>query len=434
MSRIVSARSWLRPWSAPAATAAAAVLLASCGAQSLSAVRPVAAPAAVIENAKTFEDLVRLFRTRALSQGIQPETYDAAFAGVVYNQRVSGSQRSQAEFDQPIWDYIERRVSATRIAQGQERLDGLRPMLSGISKDYGVPSALLVSIWGLESSYGANKGSHYVVQALATLGYEGPRKAYWQDELIAALKILQYGGIRREQLLGSWAGAMGQTQFMPTTYLAHAVDRDGDGARNIWTALPDVFASTAAYLVKSKWTRGQPCIAEVRLPQGFDYATAERTKQRPVREWIDRNVRTMDGQSLIAGPGVSAQTPVSIWLPAGHKGPAFAVYPNFAAIMAYNPAEAYALSVCQVANQIDGRGGIVAAWPKQTRPLLSKADRQELQVFLSAKDPELRKIDGLIGPNTREAVRRYQSSQGLIPDGFATHDLLNRLRGSQATQ
>lgn len=414
-----------------ACIAVTSMILAACGTKSLTVARQVTS-AQVVENAKTFEDFVRQFRVRALSQGIKPDTFDAAFRGVAYNPSVSSSQRSQAEFDQPFWDYIDRRVTASRIDKGQERLAALKPTLESVGKDYGVPPSILVAIWGLESSYGANKGSHYVVQALATLSFESSRKGYWQDELIAALKILQNGYIKREQLLGSWAGAMGQTQFMPTTYLEHAVDRDGDGERNIWTALPDVFASTAKYLVQSKWTRDQPCVTEVRLPDGFDYAQAERTKRQPLKYWIDRSVRSIDGRSLLSGRGVSAETPVAIWLPVGHKGPAFAVYPNFSAIMAYNPAEAYALSVCQVANQIDGKPRITAAWPKQTRPLLSQAARREFQTLLAVKDPELRKIDGLIGPNTREAVRRYQIASGLIPDGYATHELLDRLRGAQA--
>jgi membrane-bound lytic murein transglycosylase B len=362
------------------------------------------------------------FRARALGAGIRPATFDAAFRGVEPNPRVIELDGRQAEFVRPIWEYLDSAVSAERVRTGRREAEARAVRLAQIEARYGVDAAALLAIWGMETNFGSFRGDMPVIQSLATLAWQGRRRAWAEDELIAALRILQAGDASPAEMRGSWAGAMGHTQFMPTSFLAHAVDFTGDGRRNIWGSDPtDALASAANYLRAHGWQRGAPWGIEVALPQGFNFAEADQGNRQPVGHWRARGVRTIDGASL------PDHGPAAIIAPAGARGPAFAVYNNFYVIRRYNNATSYAIAVGHLADRIAGRGGFVSAWPRDERAL-SRAEAIELQERLTARGFDTGGADGIIGANTIAAIRAFQEAEGLTPDGFATASLLQRLR------
>lgn len=367
------------------------------------------------------------FRQEALAAGVSAATFDRAFMGVRPNEEVLANERAQPEFSRPIWDYLASAVSDTRIANGQEQLARHAAILGAVETRYGVPPRYLVAIWGLESAYGANTGGYGVIEALATLAYASGRGAFFREHLLDALLILEAGDIAPERMLGSWAGAMGQTQFMPAAFRRHAVDFDSDGRRDIWGSLSDVFASTANYLRAYSWNPRLDWGLEVRLPSTFPWELAELEVKRTVSQWQALGVQAADGGTL---PPAAAEA--SILLPAGHRGPAFLVSDNFRTILRYNNATSYALAVGHLADRIAGRGPIKAAWPKDDPPLTRRADRIELQTLLTERGYDPGGIDGLIGPKTRVALRGFQREIGLPPDGYATVNLLARLRAAMA--
>jgi lytic murein transglycosylase len=375
----------------------------------------------------SFPDWVRNYRGYALANGISPATFDTAFANVRYNPRVTASNENQPEFGRAFWDYVDKAVSATRIENGREKLAQHRSLLNRTEEQFGVPPSIVTAIWGMESGYGANLGSTNIIEALATLAYQGNRRKFGSEQLLAALKILEEKDIAPNRMLGSWAGAMGHTQFIPATYIDYAVDGDGDGRRNLWDSMPDVFSSTANYLAKKGWQREKPCYVEVRTPQGFNYAQADLDTAEPASTWAARGVTRIDGRPLI-GPGVSAQDMTAILIPTGHEGPSFAIFENFRSVLRYNQAQTYALSVCLLANRLEGRGGIVADWPRKDPPVLATAERMELQRLLAKFDAGIGEPDGVFGRKTRAAIRSYQDANGLVPDGYATQSLLRSLR------
>ncbi len=362
------------------------------------------------------------FRSRALAQGIRPQVFDAAFAGVGENAEVVRLDGRQAEFTKPIWEYLDGAASPARIETGRAKRAALDPTLAAIERRYGVDRQAVLAIWGMETNYGANRGTMPVIESLATLAYEGRRQAFAEEQLVAALRILQSGDVDPAHMVGSWAGAMGHTQFMPTSYLAMAVDFDGDGRRDIWSGDPtDALASAANYLARNGWVRGQPWGVEVRVPDGFNYGSADQSNRRPVADWRARGV------TLAGGAPLPDHGPAAILAPAGARGPAFAVYGNFFVIKTYNNATSYALGVGHLGDRIMGAGPVVAAWPRSEREL-SRTEKVELQERLMARGHDTGTTDGVIGPNTITAIRAFQSSEGLTPDGFATAALLARLR------
>jgi membrane-bound lytic murein transglycosylase B len=362
------------------------------------------------------------FRGRALSQGIRPEVFDAAFRGVGVNADVVRLDSGQAEFTKPIWEYLDGAASPSRVEAGRAKRSQLDPTLAAIERRYGVDRQVVLAIWGMESNYGGNRGGMPVIESLATLAYEGRRRAFAEEQLVAALRILQAGDVAPEAMRGSWAGAMGHTQFMPASYLALAVDFNGDGRRDVWSDDPtDALASAANYLAHNGWQRGRPWGVEVRLPQGFNYGSADQSNRRPVADWRARGVTRIDGAPL-PDHGLAA-----IVAPAGARGPAFAVYQNFFVIKTYNNATSYAMGVGHLGDRIMGGGGVVAGWPRGEREL-SRTEKVELQERLMARGHDTGTTDGVIGPNTIAAIRAFQSSQGLTPDGFATTALLQQLR------
>ncbi|MCK6250988.1 lytic murein transglycosylase [Pseudomonas fragi] len=375
----------------------------------------------LVQPVQSFSEWQADFRTQALKAGINPQVFDNAFAGITPDMSVIKADRSQPEFSRPVWEYLDGALSPLRVRNGQRLLEQNAELLSRIEQRYGVDRQALVSVWGMESNFGSFQGNKSVIRSLATLAYEGRRPEFAQSQLIAALKIIQEGDISPDKMLGSWAGAMGQTQFIPTTYETHAVDFDGDGRRDIWNSSADALASTAHYLQSSGWKQGQPWGFEVTLPAGFDYALADGAVKKSVAEWQQLGVK------VPANAADSQQLNATLLLPAGYRGPAFLVLDNFRAILRYNNSSSYALAVGLLSQRFNGGGTILADWPKDDRPL-SRSERVELQMLLSQRNYDAGNADGIIGANTRKAIRSAQQAMGWPADGYPSHKLLESLR------
>ena len=382
---------------------------------------PAAAVVDEVERSQQFARWVAGFSTTARAAGIDEATLHLAFDTVRLIPRVIASDRAQPELTRAVWDYLDSALSAQRIARGQDKLLELRPVVDTMAARYGVPAEVLVAIWGMESNYGSFVGDIPTIDALATLGFEGRREAWARGQLLAALTILQNGDIGRAQMIGSWAGAMGQTQFLPSNFLAYAVDADGDGRRDIWGSLPDVMASTANFLARSGWQAGQPWGLEVRLPPGFDHARADLELRQPATQWAAEGVQSMDGAPL------PALEEASLLLPAGARGPAFLVGANFRTILRYNNSTSYALAVGLLAQQLSSGPAVQTAWPRDLAPL-SRSELLALQTALNARGFDSGTPDGTMGPATQRGVRHYQRSLGLAADGYPTGELLQRLQ------
>ncbi|MCW4153315.1 lytic murein transglycosylase [Halomonas sp. 18H] len=357
------------------------------------------------------------FRRYAKDQGISEATLREAFDQVRYRERIIELDRYQPEFVRPIWEYLDTAVSSTRINNGQDRLAEHRRTAEQMEQRYGVPAEIIVAIWGIESNYGSNFGDFSTLEALATLAFDGRRQQFAREELLAALRIIQQGDIAAEQMRGSWAGAMGHTQFIPTSFEAYAVDGDGDNRRDIWQSIPDVMASTANYLDRAGWQPSQPWGVEVNLPADYDYA---QTGRRDSQAWAEQGVEAVSGE-------LPRFDSAEVIVPAGADGPAFLVGPNFRAILRYNNATSYALAVATLSDAIAGRDGIQQGWPREEAPL-TRDDVQALQRYLNQAGYDVGGADGIMGPNTRQGLRAFQRAEGLTPDGFATQSLLERLR------
>ena len=410
-------------WGARLAGAALALLLLA-GCSSSGATTPSGAPGGDLAAASVLSlpEWLAEVRADAVRQGIRGATVDTAFAHVRLLDRVLELDSSQPEFSRQVWNYLDSAVSDDRVSAGKARIAASRGLLAKVSAEYGVPAEILVAFWGVESDYGHDYGSWSVIDALTTLAYKSRRPAFFRGELLAALRILDNGDIPLEQLKGSWAGAMGQTQFIPTIFLKHAVDYDGDGRRDIWNSLPDVFASTAHFVkIGNGWRSGESWGEEVRVPANFPWDQAEYTIQKPVSEWLALGVRSVSG----APPADYGSA--SILAPGGHTGPVFLLRENFRAIMRYNPSTSYALAVALLADRMAGRGHILAPWPRD-EAALSRSERIELQTRLAILGLNPGKPDALVGAATRTAIRSFQKSIGEIPDGFATKRLLEKLR------
>jgi lytic murein transglycosylase len=386
---------------------------------------PNSSPASVApddaERDQRFARWIADFSISARAAGISEATLQSAFESIRFMPRVTQADGAQAEFTRTVWDYLDSAVSAQRVVRGQDRLLEARPAVDAAAARYGVPAEILAAIWGMESNYGSNTGDIPTIDALATLGFEGRREAWARGQLLAALKILQNRDIDRAQMLGSWAGAMGQTQFLPSNFLAYAVDADGDGRRDIWGSIPDVMASTANFLLRSGWQTGQPWGQEVRLPPGFDLALADGEQRRPAASWAGLGVQSMEGSPL------PALTDATLLLPAGARGPVFIVGPNFRTILRYNNSTSYALAVGLLAKALGGGTPVQAAWPRDLQAL-SRSQLLALQTALNARGFDSGAPDGVAGPATRSAIRRYQQSVGMAADGYPTLELLRGLQ------
>ena len=393
-------------------------------------IRPAARPkeeAALVEIQVStanqgFQQWIKGFRSRALSRGISAGVFDRAFRGVKYDPEVIAKDRHQSEFTKQIWDYLDSATSPVRIKNGKAALRKYSRTLDRIEARYGVEKEVVAAIWGVESAYGAQRGDVDIIQALATLSYDGRRGKFFEQQLIAALKILQSGDVRPRGMKGSWAGAMGHTQFIPTSYLAYAQDFNGDGKRDIWSNDPtDALASTAYYLAKFGWRKGQPWGVEVVFPKGFNFGLANRKILKLPSEWGALGIRAASGRPV---PDYGR---ASILLPAGSAGAAFMIFNNFAVLERYNTADAYVIAVGHLSDRLAGGPPIKANWPRGYAPL-SFRQKKEMQRRLTRKGFKLDKIDGIIGPNTINAIRAFQQSVGVTPDGYPSQELLKLLR------
>ena len=372
--------------------------------------------------AASFSDCLAGLRGAAQAGGVDAATFDKATRGLAPNPDVLALAEVQPEFKTPIWDYLAGLVDEERVNDGRAMMARWGQALALAQSRFGVDPATLAAVWGVESDYGRSFGTRPVVQSLATLSCGGRRQAYFRSEFIAALKIIQHGDIDPAQFNGSWAGAFGHTQFMPSTFLRVAVDLDGDGRKDLINSVPDALGSTAAYLRKSGWAAGGEWGFEVRLPEHF-VGPSGRTRKQPMAAWAARGVTRIDGQPLGGGPNAG------LLLPAGPTGPAFLVTHNFDAIYSYNAAESYALAIALLSDRLRGHRGLVAAWPTND-PGLSRADRREMQTLLMRRGYDLDgKADGVVGTKTKQAISDFQSRSGLHPDGRASVSVLAALRG-----
>jgi len=331
----------------------------------------------------------------------------------------------QPEFVTPIWDYMAALVDQERIDDGRAMLDQWRDVLDRVEAQYGVDRQTVVAVWGVESNYGKNFGSRPLVTSLATLSCEGRRQDFFRGEFFTTLKILEQGNIAPERLTGSWAGAFGHTQFMPSTFMRIAVDFDGDGRRDLMDSVPDALASTANYLKQAGGRTGQGWGYEIRLPSGFNASVAGRKARRAVSEWSSMGVRQIDGSPLEA-----IDTQAAVLLPAGAEGPAFLVFRNFNAIYSYNAAESYALAIAHLSDRLRGGGPFVAAWPTDD-PGIARAERRELQQLLLDRGHAIGEVDGLIGSKSKAAIALEQERLGYEVNGRAGMKILQALRAGR---
>jgi len=366
------------------------------------------------------------FRADAAAQGISQATLDSALNGLSPDPDILEAADNQAEFVKPIWEYLDSAVSQARISKGKAQLSRYAEQFAAVEAKYGVDRHYLAAIWGMETSYGSFMGGKSVIRSLATLAYKGERTDFGRTQLLAALRIIENGDIDAANMQGSWAGAMGHTQFIPTTYLEYAVDFTGDGTRDIWRAISDALASTANFLTEKGWNTGETWGYEVVLPDGFDYALADGRTRRDLAAWAKLGIKRPSGR-----PFPRPSDPAKLIVPAGAKGPAFLMINNFDVIKRYNNATAYAIAVGHLADRLMGFGPIQQSWPRNEQPL-ARSERKELQRLLADMGFLSGKIDGIIGPNTRAAVRKFQRARNMTPDGFATKRLLETMRSAQA--
>ncbi len=384
---------------------------------------PLMQPDAILAAVADFQNCLERMWPDAAKRGITRASFERYTANLEPELRLMDFMDAQPEFTKAFWDYLDPVVSDERIARGRELLKEHEETLAAVEKKFGVDRHIIVAIWGVETRYSKVGGERPVIRSTATLACVGRRQAYFRDEFLAALEILHRGDVRPELLKGSWAGAFGATQFMPTAFKRYAVDFDGDGRRDVVESVPDIAASTANHLVKGGWAKGQTWGYEVALPQGFNYMMADQSRRFTMAEWERMGVRRASG-----GAFPRPQDQAYLWVPAGVRGPSFLMLENFRVIMKYNPAEAYALAIGHLADRLRGGGPIAQPWPRD-EPVLSRAERLELQQRLADRGFDIGEPNGRLGAKTRAAVRDFQAKSGLVPDGFASAGILERLRG-----
>ncbi len=368
-----------------------------------------------------FKSCVASVRGEALAAGVSAAAFDAATLGLAPNDAASFLD-NQPEFTTPIWDYLAGLVDEDRIRDGRARLRDYATPLASAEKLYGVDRATIVAVWGVESDFGRGIGKRPLVQSLATLSCEGRRQAYFRTEFFATLKIIQSGDVPASALVGSWAGAFGHTQFMPSTFLRFAVDHDGDGRRDVVGSIPDALGSTANYLRSSGWDPAQVWGFEVTVPKDYSGPTGRKAKQS-MTYWAGRGVKRVDGKPLGSGTAGLIQ-------PAEGGGPAFLVTNNFDALFAYNASVSYALAIAHLSDRLRGGGPFVTPWPTDD-PGLTRAERRELQTLLTKRGYDIGPADGAIGEKTRQAIADMQTKAGMTRDGRPGTKLLNLLRSGQ---
>jgi peptidoglycan lytic transglycosylase B len=384
---------------------------------------PLMQASAIRDAAANFESCLESLWPLAAKRNISRTSFEKYVRGLTPDLRIMDLLDAQPEFTKAFWDYLDILVSEARIATGRELLTRHRAIFDQVEKAYGVDRYVITAIWGVESNYSTLGGDRPVLRSTATLACIGRRQAYFRDEFLSALEILHRGDLRPEQLVGSWAGAFGPTQFMPTSFKRYAVDFDGDGRRDVVDSVADLVASTANNLKKDGWVSGATWGYEVVIPKGFNFLLADRSRQHTLAEWERAGVQRAGGRPFPRNSDRSY-----LLVPAGNQGPGFLMLHNFRVIMKYNPAEAYALAIGHLADRLRGGEPFVQPWPRH-EPVLSLAERREFQELLASKGFNVGEPNGRFGARTRAAVRDYQASVGLIPDGFATTTILARLRG-----
>ncbi|BCW88088.1 Tn3 family transposase TnXax1 [Alphaproteobacteria bacterium SO-S41] len=350
--------------------------------------------------------------------------------GVAFTPKTIATAYNANERTQRIWGYLKNRPNAERLKTGKEMLVTYKTFLGKIERDTGIPPEVILTFWGAETDYGRNKGQDDIFQAMAALAYEGSRRDFYEANLIAGMKIMQRTGFSKAKMVGSWAGAVGHAQFMPTAYLQYAVDGEGDGVIDLWDSVEDAFASKANYLklnnAKSPWVRGQAWIAEVQPPAGFSYADADLMIKKPLSAWTSQGVTLMGGSKLTALRGADDATPAAVFAPGGKSGPTVITLPNFDRFVDYNPSQSYALSIALWSNAIAGRPGLAVPWPVD-EPDITRAQAYALQKKLKALGFSDAEPDGDIGKGTRAAIRSYQLKNGMIADGFPSCAIVKKV-------
>jgi peptidoglycan lytic transglycosylase B len=384
---------------------------------------PLMTTEAILTAAANFNRCLEGLWPDAAKRGVTRSTFDTYTSGLTPDLRIMDLMDTQPEFTKAFWDYLDLLVSENRIKRGREILAQYRTVFDAMEKAYGVDRHIVTAIWGIESNFGTSGGERPVVRSTATLACVGRRQAYFRDEFLAALEILNRGDINPDRLKGSWAGAFGPTQFMPTSFKRFAVDFDGDGRRDVVDSIPDLIASTANNLKLDGWIQGQTWGYEVTLPAEFNFLLADGAKAMPVKDWEKLGVARIGGKAF-PRPADRA----TLFLPAGSSGPAFLMLNNFRVLMKYNPAEAYALAIGHLGDRLRGDPPMVTAWPRQER-VLTSAERYEMQQHLVRLGFDIGgEPNGRLNARSRSAIRSFQVSQGLVPDGFATSGMLDRLR------
>ncbi|MGY6628417.1 MAG: lytic murein transglycosylase [Oceanicaulis sp.] len=379
------------------------------------AVGSMAAPArADMPDPATFPAWLEDFAARLEAEGVSAPVRASMLDGLTPDLRIVERDRTQPEFVRPVWQYLAGAASAERAAGGRRAAERHAAALDQVEARFDVDRHILTAIWGLESAYGAIQGDFDVVRSLATLAWEGRRRAFAEAQLIAAAKMIERGYATRAELKGSWAGAMGQTQFIPTTYLERAVDVDGDGRRNIWTSEADALGSAANLLANAGWEAGAPVVVQVILPETYDFSRWSETARRPLSAWALDSVRPAEGEWA---PDDLYRT-ARLVIPAGARGPAFLAFGNFDALMRYNNSTAYGLGVAYLAKRLSDGVTPPEGWPENDPPI-TRSQARDLQEALTALGYNTQGVDGIVGANTRAELRRFQADAGLIADGYA---------------
>ncbi len=407
------------------------VALAACAPQAPAPV-PVPAPPPVpaapslpplpaLGGDEAFQAFVRDFETTAIAAGITPDTYNKAMAGIAPVTTLQAAIDNQPEFARQIWSYLDSAVSARRVADAKAMLTRYASVLSGIETSSGIPKEILVAIWGMETDYGSSTGDYNLFATLTTQAYAGPRQQYAKNELLAALHLLQDQNYPISEMTSSWAGAFGQTQFMPSTFFRYATDGDGDGKIDLWSSPADALASTAKLFAAEGWQTGKPWFYEVKLPKDFDFSLSDLDNTRPLSDWAAMGITAAAGAALPQNSDSAA-----LYLPAGAHGPAFMLFDNFRVIMKYNNAAAYALAVGMLADRMASDNAPAFKWPREERAL-SRDERVQFQTDLKTLGYDPGDADGILGRKTRSALTLYQKSKNLPADGFPTTELLASL-------
>ena len=385
---------------------------------------PLMSSDAIRSAAADFQNCLQGLYPAASKRGIPKQAYDSLTRGLTPDLRIMDLVDAQPEFTLAFWDYLDRLVGEERIQRGREVLAENRAAFDAMEKNYGVDRYVIAAIWGIESKYSTMMGERSVVRSTATLACVGRRQDYFRNEFLAAIEILYRGDVQAERMKGSWAGAFGPTQFMPSVYKIYAVDADGDGRRDLTTSVPDLLFSTANYFKRHGWETGQTWGYEVEVPKNFNFTLADRNKLMSLREWEQLGIRRAGGK-----PFPRSADRAFLMVPAGSQGPGFLMLNNFRVIMRYNPAEAYALAIGHLSDRLRGGEPLVQAWPRHER-VLTRDERTEMQQLLARRGFDIGTPDGRLGAKTRAAIRDFQGRAGLVPDGFPSATVLARLRGN----